>query len=189
MYAKKNVIVVSGLPRSGTSMMMHILQAGGINLLIDDKRPADHNNPNGYFEFEKVKSLEKDNSWIADCQGKAIKILFHLLNFLPKDLHYKVIFMQRDLNAILASQDKMLKSYSKPIQQDNDRIKFIFEKELAEVTRWLKDQGNMEVLYVSYKKVLTETNEITKTIQSFLNRKLDLQKMSSVVNSALSSTI
>ena len=189
MQKDSEIIIVSGLPRSGTSMMMHMLQAGGIDLVDDDKRPADQHNPNGYFEFEKVKSLEENNSWIGDYKGKAIKILFHLLKFLPKDLNYKIIFMQRDLNEVLFSQDKMLKNYGKPVQQDNDQIKSIFENELQEVKMWVNNQKNMDIIFIQYNEAITATNEVVSNIENFLMKKLDSEKMSFVVTPVLSSNI
>jgi len=181
MSVNKNIIIVSGLPRSGTSMMMQILQAGGIDLVVDKKRPADLHNPYGYFEFEKVKNLEQDNSWITDCHGKAIKILFHLLQFLPEEISYKILFMMRDLDDVINSQNKMLQSYNSNLQ-NNDKIRSIFENEIIQTKQWLKNQRNMDGLFVNYDEVIENRVKSILRISDFLDRKLNRQKMISVIN-------
>src|SRR5262249_58261695 len=102
------IVIVSGLPRSGTSLMMQMLQAGGMPLLTDALRPADADNPNGYWEYEPVKRLQQDNSWIPKAEGKAVKVVSALLPYLPPQHTYKIIFMQRPLQEVMASQTVML---------------------------------------------------------------------------------
>src|SRR5512136_2813877 len=104
------VVVVSGLPRSGTSMLMKMLEAGGLTLVTDGQRTADEDNPKGYYEVERVKDLanETDRAWLNAARGKGIKVISYLLKSLPADLNYKVLFIRRDLDEILASQKKML---------------------------------------------------------------------------------
>src|SRR5262249_56905877 len=108
------IVVVSGLPRSGTSLMMQMLQVGGMPLLIDDLRPPDADNPNGYWEYEPVKCLQQDNFWIPKAEGKAVKVISALLQYLPPQHTYKIIFMQRPLPEILASQTVMLERRGAP---------------------------------------------------------------------------
>ena len=103
------IVVVSGLPRSGTSLMMQMLEAGGLPILMDDRRPADADNPRGYYEFQPVKTLDKDNSWMAQAEGKAVKVVSLLLYHLPPGHDYKVLFMERTIAEVLASQTAMLK--------------------------------------------------------------------------------
>ena len=105
----KTIIVVSGLPRSGTSMMMKMLAEGGLPILTDALREADDDNPNGYYEFELVKKLpDGQNKWLADANHKVVKIISALLEHLPTNYRYKIIFMEREPSEILASQQKML---------------------------------------------------------------------------------
>ncbi len=181
MSKNKDIIVVSGLPRSGTSMMMQMLRAGGITLITDEKRPADEHNPYGYFEFEKVKDLEQDNKWLNDHQGKAIKILFHLLKFLPGNLSYKIIFIQRDLNNVLNSQNKMLQGYGKPLQ-DKNIVNSIFEKASQEIEQWIKKQKNMQVLFINYADVLNKPDGNAEKLKTFLARGLNTKKMTTAVS-------
>src|ERR671934_2987374 len=102
------IVIVSGLPRSGTSLMMQMLHAGGMPLLIDEQRPPDTDNPNGYWEYEPVKRLQQDNSWMHKAEGKAVKVVSALLQYLPPQHIYKIIFMQRPMQEVLASQAVML---------------------------------------------------------------------------------
>src|ERR1700704_756589 len=110
------IVVVSGLPRSGTSMAMKMLQAGGLPLLTDDARPADDSNPDGYFEFELVKQLDKsgDLAWLRNARGKGVKVISWLVTWLPESYDYRVIFMQRDLEEVVASQNAMLLQRGEP---------------------------------------------------------------------------
>ncbi len=112
----KPIVIVSGLPRSGTSMLMNMLLDGGVPLLTDGIRNADHGNSRGYFEYEPVKALEKhgDLSWLPRARGKAVKIISFLLTWLPERYDYRVIFMQRDLDEIIASQNRMLARPEEP---------------------------------------------------------------------------
>ena len=189
MIVENEVFIVSGLPRSGTSLMMQILGAGGIKLAYDDHRPADQNNPNGYFELEKVKTLKQDNSWIVDYKGNALKVLFHLLEYLPQTLKYKIIFMQRNLDDIIASQDRMLESYKKPVNQDKDRIKILFKNELWRTMNWLNKQKNMQVLNIELSDVVKNPLITLQAIPDFLGRDMDLNAMNTVVNPTLVSKV
>jgi len=108
MPSDETITVVSGLPRSGTSMMMQMLGAGGLAVLTDGKRGADADNPRGYYEYEAVKSLGQDASWLASAGGKAVKIVSALLIHLPDGFDYRVIFMRRPIAEVLASQRAML---------------------------------------------------------------------------------
>src|SRR5512139_2049136 len=104
------VIIVSGLPRSGTSMLMKMLEAGGVPLVTDGVRTPDEDNPKGYYEVERVKDLanEQDKTWLRQSKGKGLKVISYLLKSLPADVNYKVVFIRREIEEVLASQKKML---------------------------------------------------------------------------------
>ena len=141
MYLKDHIIVVSGLPRSGTSMMMKMLEAGGLEILTVNLREADANNPKGYYEFEQVKKIKEDSTWLPDAIGKVVKIVTGLITFLPAEYNYKVIFMERELGEILSSQKKMLGRLGKG--DDNipdDRMAKIYQEHLKQVNTWISQQ-------------------------------------------------
>jgi hypothetical protein len=172
------IIVVTGLPRSGTSLMMQILQSMGIAIFTDNKRLPDQSNPNGYFEHELVKTIENDTSWLKYVQGKAIKIVSPLLIYLPQDYEYKIIFMNRDLNEILFSQNKML-SLNNVQNQDikTNTLKEILKKDLNRAKTWINANAKVKCLYQEYSKIVNDfENEIPK-IEKFLNVKADIEKV------------
>jgi hypothetical protein len=180
------IIIVSGLPRSGTSMMMQMLNAGGVPTLADGSRKADEDNPQGYFEFEKVKQLKSDTSWLAQAEGKAVKVITQLLADLPTDRQYKVLFMRRDLDEILASQIQMLRRRSQPgADIPPEKMKGVFEKHLEQVTAWLSRQPGFDVLPVQYAEVVRRPFEQAKAVAAFLNRPMDVEKMAASVSAKL----
>ena len=176
------ITVVSGLPRSGTSMMMQVLQTGGLPCITDELREADISNPKGYFEFEKVKGLRTDNSWLPEAKGKAIKIISHLLSCLPPELDYKVVFMERNLDEVLASQRKMLENQGRSEGDPSDkRLSQIFAKQLYQVKKMLDDR-QISTLFVGYRDVLENPVEISAKLQAFLGKNLDQQAIKDVVD-------
>lgn len=179
---KKTVYIVSGLPRSGTSMMMQMLHNGGLPVLTDEKRSADNNNPKGYYEFEPVKALMRDKSWLPQAEGKVVKVIAQLLNQLPPDFTYKVIFMLRPMNEVIKSQQVMLKMdtnvYPTAIAQ-------AFEKSLLLVKEWERNNSNVRIQYVNYHDVIDNTEEEAQTINAFLGNKLDITKMMESVHPEL----
>lgn len=184
---KLPVTVVSGLPRSGTSMMMKMLEAGGIPPLTDMLRTADTDNPKGYYEFERVKQLDKgDTAWLAEAQGKAVKIISALLKHLPSDYEYRVIFMRRPMPEILASQRKMLIHRGEdPNKMDDEQMAELFEKHLNNTMEWLEMQPNISVLYVHYSQMLSDPFSAIDEINQFLGKELDSNKMAQVVDPTL----
>jgi hypothetical protein len=187
MMEKDYVVVVSGLPRSGTSMMMKMLEAGGQEILTDNLREADANNPKGYYEFERVKDLKDgDLAWLPDAKGKVVKIVTGLITFLPADYSYKVIFMQRDLTEILSSQKKMLGRLGKG--DDNipdDQMAKIYQEHLKQVKAWLFKQPNMEVLYVNYNAMVAGPLEALHRVNALLGGDMDVSTMAAVVDREL----
>ena len=183
----KTVIIVSGLPRSGTSMMMKMLEAGGLEILTDNLREADANNPKGYYEFERVKQMKDGNlAWLPDAVGKVVKIVTGLIIYLPSDYKYKIIFMKRDLNEVLSSQKKMLGRLGK--EDDNipdDKMAKVYEEHLKQVKGWLVRQPNIEVLYVNYNTMVADPTESLHKVNEFLGGNMDIQVMSAVVDKEL----
>ncbi|MCX8012001.1 MAG: sulfotransferase domain-containing protein [Desulfobacterota bacterium] len=183
----KNVItVVSGLPRSGTSMMMQMLKAGGMEIVTDEIRKPDEDNPRGYFEFERVKKLQEDNSWLGECQGKAIKIISVFLFYLPDNYLYKIIFMQREMEEVLASQKVMLKRRGQQSEEISDsEIAWKFSEHLKQVGDWLIKQKNMEVLYLKYNEIIKNPLYYSKIVNEFLGEKLKEKNMVEAIADSL----
>jgi len=181
------ITLVSGLPRSGTSMMMRMLAAGGMPVVTDNIREANEDNPNGYFELEKIKELEKDDSWLKDEKGKAIKAIAALLPQLPKDLFYYVIFMQRNMAEILASQQKMLERRGTAEKSDvpDEIMAAKYETYLKATCKWIEQQENFHVIYVHYNEILRDPLGLAGKIDAFLGNGLDVEKMARVVDSSL----
>jgi Sulfotransferase domain len=182
---REYVTIVSGMPRSGTSLAMQMLCAGGMPLLTDDRRPADAHNPRGYFEYEPVKRLAVDSSWLNAARGRAVKIIYRLLLHLPGELNYKIVFLERDLAEVFESQQEMLRSKNDPAAlQNRDRVLSALAAELAKAKEWLADQANMLVLTVPYAEVVRNPLEWSREISRFLDG-LDESAMAAAVNPAL----
>lgn len=179
---KGSITIVSGLPRSGTSMMMQMLKAGGLEILTDNLRSNDENNPKGYMEFDAVKRLNKDNTWLVEAEGKVVKVIAQLLTFLPENFNYKIIFMQRDLNEILRSQQKMLGKDPTVFPMG---LADTFTKQLSKTESWLHGQPNMEVMYVHYKDIIEQPLELSENISAFLETELNTDKMAEAIDKTL----
>ncbi len=178
------VTVVSGLPRSGTSMMMKLLEAGGLPPLTDNIRTADEDNPKGYYEFERVKQLPKgDVAWLPDAQGKVVKVIAALLPSLPNGYHYRVIFMQRAMPEVLASQRQMLiRRGEDPNKIPDEVLAKLFEKHLKQVNDWASQQSNVARLDVNYNEMLKNPQPFIAQINAFLGYQLNVQQMATVVD-------
>ena len=178
------IIIVSGLPRSGTSMAMKMLEATGLEIVSDGIRTADEDNPKGYYELERVKDLAKEHdfSWLADAKGRAIKIISYLLKELPADHNYKVLFMRRDLSEVLASQQKMLHRRGETSETEDERMVELYENDLWKANYLLKHQPQFDYLDVHYRQVLEEPLQAAAAINEFLGGHLDVEKMAAVVD-------
>jgi hypothetical protein len=186
MIDRDSIVVVSGLPRSGTSMMMSMLQAGGLPVLTDEIREADEDNPKGYYEFERVKQLDRDTSWLDDAGGKAVKVISQLVQHLPPQYEYKVVFMLRNMPEVLASQRQMLIRRDRPADAVSDgTLAQVFNKHLAQVQEWIEAQPNMQVLYVDYGEVLTQPVEQAQRVNQFLGGVLEVPAMAGAVDKGL----
>jgi hypothetical protein len=167
-------------------MMMKMLEAGGMEVLTDNLRRADTDNPKGYYEFERVKQIEHDKSWLPDAEGKVVKIISQLLRHLPPDYRYEVVFMRRDMEEILASQERMLVRRGEETNKISDeKLAALFQQHLARVQRWLDSQPNVDVIYVSYNQILKRPRQEVKRIDAFLEEGLDVDAMAKVVDPAL----
>jgi hypothetical protein len=182
----KPIIIVSGLPRSGTSMMMKMLAEGGLQTVTDEIRRADDDNPNGYFELESVKSLSDGNfAWLRNADGKVIKVISSLLEYLPSEYTYKVIFMERELKEILVSQKKMLLHRNEPPKLDDSEMELQFQKHLAAIKAWLVRQANFEVLYVNFNSLIADPKTMCRQISDFTGTALDVERMIAVPSAKL----
>ena len=181
------IVVVSGLPRSGTSMVMKMLEAGGIPVIIDGIRTADEDNPKGYYEDERVKNLaqERDKRWLAASQGRAIKIISYLLKELPATYNYDVLFIRRDLNEVLASQSKMLARRGEPSGTSDERMVELYESDLRKVNYLMKHAAHFRALEIHYRQILENPRTEAERIDAFLGGTLDVDKMTGVVDPAL----
>jgi len=178
------IFIVSGLPRSGTSLMMQMLHQGGVEVVTDNIRSADTDNPRGYYELEHVKRIKTDVSWLPATRGKAFKMVSQLLYDLPPTERYRIIFMERELDEVLVSQEKMLARLSKPAAP-RGAIEQAFIDHLRRLREWLAKQPNIEVLYVSYNELLDEPEQHAKRISTFLGAQPDAVKMATTVDSSL----
>ena len=180
------ITVVSGLPRSGTSLMMQMLVAGGMPALSDGERKADTDNPRGYLEWERIKQLPQDPGCIAEAEGKVVKVISRLLLSLPAGHEYRVIFMQRPLPEVLASQDEMMKRRGTLKAGANPAImSAAFEKHLREVYAWLDSRTNVKALRIPYHDVLNRPKEIAAVVPEFLQIPMDIEAMIQQVDGSL----
>ncbi|MEM1097376.1 MAG: sulfotransferase family protein [Planctomycetota bacterium] len=187
------ILVVSGPPRSGTSLMMQILEAAGVELLCDDVRTPDPSNPRGYYELEAVKALARDASFLEAASGKAVKIIHALLPRLPQGYQYAVLMMERDLDEVLASQEKMRSRLVGPEAAtpsvSKDALRSVFEKQIAAAHHWAEASPGVELLRVPHRALITKPEAATQEIARFLEiagwSSLDPQAMSDAVDPEL----
>lgn len=180
------ITIVSGLPRSGTSLMMQMLDAGGMPVLSDGERKADTDNPKGYLEWERIKQLPKNPGIIAEAEGKVVKAISQLILSLPPDHEYRIVFMQRPLPEVVKSQDEMLRHRGNVDSiSDTSAIEEAFQRHLIEVNRWLASQPNMRVLRLHYHRVLREPRAVAEEVATFLEVPLDIDAMLGQVDGSL----
>lgn len=168
-------------------MAMKMLEAGGLAVVTDGLRAADGSNPNGYYEFERVKELDKagDTAWLADARGKAVKIISFLVTHLPESYDYQVIFMRRNLDEIVASQNAMLDARQQERGAADERTRELYETHLRQVDRFLAQRSCFSTLSVDYGKVLADPRAQASQINTFLGAGLDVERMVSVTDPAL----
>jgi hypothetical protein len=176
--------VVSGLPRSGTSLMMQMLERGGFDVVTDQVRSADEDNPRGYFEFEAVKRTKQDPAWLVSARGRAVKLVSSLLYDLPDTEQYRVLFMQRDIDEVLESQEKMLQRLGRPAAP-REQIRASFGIHLDRLYRWLPQQPHMRTLMISYNRLLTDPMSEVSAVIDFLDGQGDAGQMLTAVDPSL----
>lgn len=185
---EQSVVVVSGLPRSGTSMLMGMIAAGGLETLADGTREPDEDNPRGYHELEQVKQLEHggDTTWLAGARGRCVKVISFLLRHLPAGEHYKIVFVRRNLREVLASQRRMLERRGEPAGDVGDaEMERMFAAHLDRVERELADRADCEVLYVDHRTTVDNPREVGAEVSRFLGGRLDVDSMAAAVDPRL----
>ncbi len=184
--APDELVVVSGLPRSGTSLMMRMLEAGGLPILTDAVRTADEHNPRGYYEYEPVKRLKDDPAVLEPARGKVVKIISELLRSMPPQYPCRVVFMRRAMPEILASQRQMLIRRGKPADAAQDeQLAALFERHLSRLDDWLRQQAHMQVLDISYNTLLEAPADPIAQVNRFLGGALDTGRMAQVIDQGL----
>src|ERR1022692_1147956 len=163
------ITIVSGLPRSGTSLMMQMLAAGGMPVLTDGERQADTDNPRGYFEWERIKLLPREPNCIAEAEGKVVKVISQLLFALPAGRDYRIVFMQRPLPEVVASQAEMIRRLGTTgAALPPAALIAGLGAHLNQVNSWLKDKANISVCRVEHHDLMQDPLRISETIQQFL---------------------
>lgn len=181
-YHKEQITIVSGLPRSGTSLMMQMLDKAGLDILTDGKRKANESNPKGFYEYDPVMSLHKDNSWLGLSKDKTVKIVAPLLKYLDSKYRYKIIFMTRNLNEIVRSQRKM-------VGKDENTLPLAlldnYKSLLQTVENWYHNQPGVEMIYLDYVDVLDNPKQAMEDTEKFLGLDLNIKQAVTCVDKSL----
>ncbi|MFV1978035.1 MAG: sulfotransferase domain-containing protein [Myxococcota bacterium] len=182
------IVVVSGLPRSGTSMLMKMLDAGGMEIMTDSERAADIDNPKGYFEYERVKNLEKesDKSYVHEGRGKVLKVISFLIKDLPDDNDYRVIFMRRSLDEVLASQNKMIQRLgTTDSTAAEEAMKEAYRNDIVRTRLLCKNRPNFELIEVNYKNTIEDPTATARSVNAFVGGHLNETAMREAVDGSL----
>ncbi|MEA3558346.1 MAG: sulfotransferase [Candidatus Thermoplasmatota archaeon] len=180
------VNIVSGLPRSGTSLMMKMLEAGGLQPLVDEIRGADIDNPKGYYEFERVKKLPNDTAWLPDAQGRSVKVLAELIKYLPSNYSYRIVFMMRDIDEIIVSQRKMMIRRSEdPDSVPDDEMRDLLRAYLRNLKAHVKEQPNMDACYLSYNDLMRDPDISLEDLDEFFKGELNIEEMRNAIDHSL----
>jgi hypothetical protein len=172
--------VVSGVPRSGTSLLMQMLAAGGVPVLADDERPADDDNPRGYFEYTPVKASARDATWTADAPGRAVKVIHALLRHLPDEGDLRIILIERDPDEVLASQRRMIGG--DPNHEEDTKLATVFQSQLAEARAWAAERPRTALLEVDHRELMVSPEAVAARIDVFLGGGLDVPAMARCVD-------
>jgi hypothetical protein len=187
MSPRDFVTVVSGVPRSGTSLMMSMLVAGGLAPLQDGVRAADEDNPKGYWELEAVKTLKSDSSWVRGAVGKVVKVVHvHVRNLPVEGMRYRVVLMRRDLKEVLRSQRKMLERRGMPGGNLSDeRTAQLYAKQMEELVAWMRATPAFSFVEADYNTLVKAPAPIIATVDEFLGGGLDRAAMTAQVDRSL----
>ncbi len=180
------LVIVSGFPRTGTSMMMQMLEAGGLPALVDELRPSDESNPNGYYEYMPVKSLSSNIHCLEEAEGHCVKIIAPLLRHLPLDGRYKIILMHRDLDEVVTSHQLMMdRLYPTLTSADHETLRTTFPRLIKMIDDWLSKQSSFEVLSIDYADAIADPLKVAEQVNAFLEAKLNTKEMAAAVECAL----
>lgn len=180
---KAEITIVSGLPRSGTSLAMQLLQAAGIEPYTDGSRSADVHNQKGYFESAKVLTLPSDKSWVSQATGKSLKVISTLLRHLPTEFQYRVVFMERSMDEIVLSQQRMLEGLGKKgAGIAADRLAAIYAKELESVWAWMEKQENINSMRISYNELLERPLSVMPELIQFIDSRATSEELAKVLD-------
>jgi hypothetical protein len=169
-------------------MLMKMLEAGGIKIMTDSERTADIDNPKGYFEYERIKDLEKetDKSYVREGRGKALKVISFLIKDLPDDNDYRVIFMRRDLDEVLASQNKMIDRLdSTDTSASGEAMKEAYRNDIVRTRLLCKQRPNFEHIEIHYKPTVEQPTDTARRVNEFLDGRLDEVAMRAAVDGSL----
>lgn len=184
--SKKIITIVSGLPRSGTSLMMQLLVASGREALTDGRRSADADNPLGYYEYEQVLDLAKDTSWIPRARGKVVKIVAQLLPHLPRNEHYHVIFMERNFGEVIASQRAMLERQGRRgAALDEQTLAETYVSQLVHLQKQIAARAELRVLPVNYSELLADASSVVPRLAEFLGEPFDVPRAAAAIRPEL----
>jgi hypothetical protein len=180
------IVVVSGVPRSGTSLLMQMLAAGGLSVLTDGERKADADNPRGYYEWEPVKRLAREPQAIAQAEGKAVKVISSLLRTLPSDREYKVLFLHRPMEEVVASQAAMIRRLgAAPSALSASAMAAALNAHLKQVEAWVARQTHMAASMIAFHDLIGAPGRESERMKAFLELDLDAAAMSAQVDPAL----
>lgn len=180
------ITIVSGLPRSGTSLAMQMLAAGGLPLLTDGLRAADVNNPRGYYEWEQIKRLPQEPGCIAEAEGKAVKVISSLLFSLPADREYRLLFLLRPIEGIVPSQAAMISNLgTQGPALPASAMTAVLAAHRNQVLAWLDQQAHLSALRVDYLELLTNPVASALKIARFLGLPLDTEAMANQADPSL----
>jgi predicted AlkP superfamily phosphohydrolase/phosphomutase/tetratricopeptide (TPR) repeat protein len=182
----ETITVVTGLPRSGTSMMMQMLVAGGVTPYTDGRRQADEDNPRGYFEHEDAARLHRETAWIPQARGKVVKVVAHLLPYLPSGQRYRVVFLHRKMEDVIASQSAMLTRLGRGgARLTSAALQRAYTRQLLEVQRWIQRTPGIEVIAIGYETALADPQGAGARLANFVGEPFDAEAAARAVEPVL----